>query len=64
MANTPTAQPAAKMASTTITMRALHSMPKNHRTVTVCWLFSAKANSVKKMKARKTQLRMRMLRRF
>jgi len=64
MASAPKAQPAAKVTSTTITMRACHSTPKNQRTVVTCWLFSAKANKVKKISALKAQTRTRMLARF
>jgi hypothetical protein len=54
----------AKATSTTMTSGARHCTPKNQCTVAACRLFSAKANSVKKMKARNSQTRMRMRRRF
>ena len=60
MASTPSAQPAANTTSTTMTIGACHSTPKNQRTLALCWLFSANANSVKKISALKAQTRMRM----
>ncbi len=60
MASTPTAAPAAKATKTTITIGARHSVPKNPRTATCCSLFSAKANRVKKTKARNAQTRTRI----
>ena len=56
MATTPKALPAAKAASTTNTMGARHSTPKNHFTEATCWLLSAKANKVKNTKALRVQL--------
>ena len=46
--STPRATPAVKVASTTSTSGACQSVPKKKFTETTCWLFSAKANSVKK----------------
>ena len=51
MTSTPSAIPAEKTASTTNTSGACHTVPKKKCTDTTCWLFSAKANSVKKMAA-------------
>jgi len=56
MATTPNAQPAAKAASTTNTMGACHSTPKNQRTEAGCWLFSAKAKRVKNTDALRIQM--------
>src|SRR5881409_2415219 len=61
MASTPIAQPTANAMSTMMTIGACHSCPKTQRTVASCWLFNAKANSAKKMKARKSQTTRRML---
>jgi hypothetical protein len=47
-----------------MTMGARHCTPKNQFTVAGCWLFSANANRVKKMKARISQTRTRIARRF
>ncbi len=58
------AQPAANAASTTITIGAFHCTPKNQCTVVICWLFSANANNVKKMKPRSSQTRIRIARGF
>jgi len=44
----PARSPKANAASTTSTSGARHSMPKKKCTVASCWLFSAKANRVKK----------------
>src|SRR5512143_4375267 len=56
--------PAAKATRTTITSGARHCAPKNQCTAISCWLFSANANSVKKMNARISQVRMRIARAF
>ncbi len=51
MTSTPAANPTVKLASTTSTNGACQNVPKKKFTDTTCWLFSAKANSVKKMAA-------------
>src|SRR5256885_50345 len=51
MPRTPTIRPRAKAASTTSTSGAVQEVPKKKCTVASCWLFRAKANSVKKMAA-------------
>ena len=60
----PSAQPAANTTSTTMTIGACHSTPKNQRTLACCWLFSANAKSVKKRRALKSQTRIRIRARF
>lgn len=47
----PTAKPNPKAARTTNTWGARHCVPKKKCTVASCWLFSAKAKSVKKRAA-------------
>jgi hypothetical protein len=47
-----------------MTMGACQCTPKNQFTVTGCWLFSAKAKSVKKMKALTSQTKTCIARRF
>src|SRR5436190_8295246 len=49
-----------KAPSTMKTIGARHSVPKNQRTPASCWLFSANAKRVKKMKARKSQTKIRI----
>lgn len=57
MTRTPMKRPQAKVTSTTSTRGACHKVPKKKRTATVCWLFSAKAKSVKKMAALSSHIR-------
>ena len=57
MTKMPSASPLAKVASTTSTRGACHMVPKKKYTATVCWLFSAKAKSVKKMAALSSHMR-------
>ena len=45
------ATPAVKAVNTTSTSGVRHCVPKKKCTVASCWLFSAKANRVKKMAA-------------
>ncbi len=53
----PSASPPAKAVRTTSTRGACQSVPKKKCTATVCWLFSAKAKSVKKMAALSSHIR-------
>ena len=57
MTKTPSVSPQAKAASTTKTSGACHNVPKKKYTATVCWLFNAKAKSVKKMAAFSSQVK-------
>ena len=57
MTKTPSVSPQAKAASTTKTNGACHKVPKKKYTATVCWLFNAKAKSVKKMAAFSSQVK-------
>ena len=57
MTKTPSIKPQAKAASTTSTSGACHKVPKKKCTATVCWLFNAKAKSVKKMAALSSHVR-------
>jgi len=51
MTKIPRDSPQANAARTTSTKGARHKVEKKKCTATVCWLFSAKANRVKKMAA-------------
>src|SRR5512145_707988 len=57
MPSAPIARPPANAASTTRTSGAVHDVPKKKCTVASCWLFSAKANRVKKMAALSSHVR-------
>lgn len=57
MTKIPSDSPPAKAARTTSTKGACQKVPKKKCTATVCWLFSAKAKSVKKMAALSSHIR-------
>src|SRR5450830_525669 len=57
MPSTPAITPSVNAASTTNTSGARHWVPKKKWTVASCWLFSAKANRVKKMAALSSHMR-------
>ena len=55
ISNIPSSKPILKVVNTTSTRLAFQYVPKKKLTATSCWLFSAKAKSVKKMAALSSQ---------